>query len=64
MNKMQVTEAEAKKRICPIALSGDAQFIQKCFGSECMGWRWVGKENIDNQEPRGFCGVCPQFPSR
>lgn len=57
--QMQVTEEEARKRICPIALGSNSQFVQHCFGSECMAWRWVGKEGT-----KGFCGFPANFPSR
>lgn len=59
---MQMTEADAHYRHCPVALvPGVAP--RACLGSQCMAWRWVGKED-PAKESKGFCGMCAQFPSR
>ena len=54
---MQMTEDEATHRLCPLSFNRGRD--QTCVGSECMAWRWVGKDGT-----KGFCGFPAQFPSR
>ncbi|MFH2073970.1 MAG: hypothetical protein ABIJ57_01295 [Pseudomonadota bacterium] len=42
---MMVSEAEAKRKWCPVSPGSG-----KCMGSMCMAWRQVGKDE-------GYCGM-------
>lgn len=60
---MRVTDVEAQRRVCPMALTSSDYGLSLCRGSECMAWRWVGKGE-GPEANLGFCGMTPHFPSR
>jgi hypothetical protein len=68
---VMLTEAEARKKICPASFSRpddrapDGTGIMQggpwnCYASECMAWRWRDPTNPyseDRAEHGGFCGL-------
>lgn len=51
-----VTDNEALKKFCPVAMGSAATEGSFCEGSKCMAWRWTGLSNLAN-ERLGYCGV-------
>lgn len=47
-------ECDAKARICPF-FAVDVLVPTRCFGSECMAWRWYGRARGDGG--RGYCAL-------
>ncbi len=63
---MKITEHEARtNRLCPMSFNVPSphQPPGSCWGSKCMAWRWVGKEESEKPST-GFCGLSSHFPSR
>jgi len=60
MTENEVTEKEAiHTKWCPMSLISGP--FRTCLGSDCMGWRWTGRErkvgDADVGEPTGYCGL-------
>lgn len=64
---MNITEEQAKKKICPIMSANlSATGVIRCEGSDCMLWEWdeamfEGQDSyISEPGPTGHCGLTRQ----
>jgi hypothetical protein len=53
------TEADAKKRACPMKLShpGMSLTSTRCDASGCMAWRWAAPTAPEDNNEHGFCAI-------
>jgi hypothetical protein len=54
-----VTEADAKKKACPMIVGHDDEIAtpRDCVASSCMAWRWSHQDPGPNSPATGFCGA-------